>query len=84
MRQAVQPAECAQRSSLQFTYGSGFPNAASQQNQAARNELQELQRKKAALSLELISLEDASRNRKQGTRGPGAIPANTEASCSVV
>lgn len=47
--------------------------------QAARNDLQELQRKKAALSLELMSLEDASRNRKQGTRGAGAIPANTEA-----
>eukprot|EP00752_Nemacystus_decipiens_P014985 g13343.t1 len=53
------------------------PNKRKQQ--AARNTLQELQRKKAALSLELMSLEDASRNRKQGTRGAGAIPANTEA-----
>lgn len=52
----------------------------SRQSQAARNELQELQRKKAALSLELMSLEDASRNRKQGIRGTGAIPLNTEAS----
>lgn len=51
--------------------------------QAARNDLQELQRKKAALALELMSLEDASRNRKQGTRGAGAIPANTEASILV-
>ncbi|CAM9164147.1 unnamed protein product [Ectocarpus sp. 4 AP-2014] len=54
-------------------------NARIQKSQAARNELQELQRKKAALSLELMSLEDASRNRKQGIRGTGAIPLNTEA-----
>lgn len=52
----------------------------SRQSQASRNELQELQRKKSALSLELMSLEDASRNRKQGIRGTGAIPLNTEAS----
>ncbi|CAM9176651.1 unnamed protein product [Ectocarpus sp. 12 AP-2014] len=54
-------------------------NARIQKSQAARNELQELQRKKASLSLELMSLEDASRNRKQGIRGTGAIPLNTEA-----
>ncbi|CAM9136269.1 unnamed protein product [Ectocarpus sp. 12 AP-2014] len=54
-------------------------NARIQKSQAARNELQELQRKKATLSLELMSLEDASRNRKQGIRGTGAIPLNTEA-----
>ncbi len=50
------------------------------QKQEARAELEELQRKKAALSLELMSLEDASRNLKQGIRGPGVIPASTEAS----
>eukprot|EP00903_Cladosiphon_okamuranus_P009887 g9391.t1 len=55
-------------------------NKRKSQTQAARNELQELQRKKAALSLELMSLEDAARNRKQGTRAAGAIPANTEVS----
>ncbi|CAM9237290.1 unnamed protein product [Ectocarpus sp. 6 AP-2014] len=64
--------------------GDGFErlltNTRIQKSQAARNELQELQRKKATLSLELMSLEDASRNRKQGIRGTGAIPLNTEAS----
>lgn len=48
------------------------------QRQAVADELEQLQRRKAALSLELMSLEDASRNKKQGVRGTRAIPSDTE------
>lgn len=45
-------------------------------------ELETLQRKKAALSLELTGLEEASRNRKHGTRGAGAISVDTKVEVS--
>lgn len=48
------------------------------QGHTLSGEVEELQRRKAALSLELMSLEDASRSKKQGVRGAGAIPSNTE------
>lgn len=51
-----------------------------QLSQAIADELEQLQRRKAALSLELMSLQDAARNRKQGVRGSGAITLDTEAS----
>ncbi|CAM9166780.1 unnamed protein product, partial [Hapterophycus canaliculatus] len=54
-----------------------------QQSQAHDTELNELQRKKAALSLELMSLENTTKNMKKGTRGTGVIPSNTEANWRV-
>ena len=50
-----------------------------QQTQAIADELEQLRRRKAALSLELMSLQDSARNRKQGVRGSGAITLDTEA-----
>ena len=44
------------------------------------DELEQLQRRKAALSLELMSLQDASRNIKHGVRGSSSITLDTEAS----